>query len=305
MVRILAAVLVGACLIVAGTVRAAPVFMLGNDPHVQHGRALVQAALKAARFPATFTDAPSSNEQRSLYMLKHGFTHVDIEPVTATRLALAAKGSIRMIPIPIDRGLLGYRINLLLDTRRDLLADVRNTTDLAEFTIGQAERWTDLDIYRAAGITTKEVKAWHQGEFTAQLEAGFIDIFPLGLEETLSYFLPRFQERYPQLTTDPHILIRYPWFRFVWVSAKPETDALYAALVKGFDIIARDGSFLAIWRQYRRTPPAGIFANRTVIELDNPFYGNDIVPARYQHLVFRRPAASGASSRKAPYAPVP
>lgn len=305
MVRILAAMVVGIWLGLTGTARAAPVFVLGSDPHVQHGRALVQAALKAARFPASFTNAPASNEQRSLYMLKHGFTQVDIEPVTPTRLALAAKGSIRMIPIPIDRGLLGYRINLLLDTRRDLLAKVRNAADLSEFTIGQAERWTDLDIYRAAGITTKEVKAWQQGQFTAQLEAGFIDVFPLGLEETLSYFLPRFQERYPQLTTDPHTLVRYPWFRFVWVSARPETDALYAALLKGFDTIARDGTFLTIWQQHRRTPPASIFANRTVIELENPFYGNDIVPARYQHLLFRRPAASGSSSRKAAHAPVP
>ena len=145
----------------------------------------------------------------------------------------------------------------------------------------------DVDIYRAAGIPTKEIKEWADGEFAQQMEVGFIDLFPLGLEETLSYFLPHFRQRYPQLTVDPYILVRYPWFRFVWVSPKADADKLYEALQRGFDILAADGRFLQIWNSYRSPPPESVFKRRILIDIHNPFYDYQLVPLRYRHLWFQ------------------
>lgn len=276
----------GLCLLAAQAVSAAT-FVVQNEPHLVHAQALVRAALDAAGMQATFVDAPQGNERRNLFQISHGQTHIDMMPATPARLRLVRQGQLRMIPVPLDRGLLGWRINLLLEAQRDKLAKVRTAADLKHFSMGQNVGWMDVEIYRAAGIPTKEVKRWSNGEFAEQMEAGFLDLFPLGLEETLNYFLPHFRKHYPQLTVDPHILVRYPWFRFVWVAPGPETDALYAALQTGFDKIVADGSFLRIWAQHRQLPDARIYRERTVIDIPNPFYDQTLVPQRYRHLLIQ------------------
>ena len=83
-------------------------------------------------------------------------------------------------------------------------------------------------------------------------------------------------------------MLRYPWYRFVWVSPHPSADELYEALQRGFDIICSNGVFESVWNQTRQLPPADSWQNRTVIELDNPFYTPDIVPQRYQHLLLKK-----------------
>jgi hypothetical protein len=264
---------------------AAPTFVVHNEPHLKHAYALLEAALHASGMAAHLVDAPQSNYRRALYQITQGDTHIDMATASQARLRLVQEGKLRLIPIPLDRGLLGWRINLLLRKDIDKLAPVKDAAALRKFTVGQHVGWPNIEIYRYADIPTKEIKKWSHGEFSEQLEAGFIDVFPLGLEETISYFLPLFQQHYPQVVADPHLLVRYPWFRFVWVSAGPDTDALYAVLQRGFDTIAANGDFLRIWNRYRSAPAADIYRQRTIIELPNPFFDPSIVPPRYQHLL--------------------
>ncbi|GAB1387767.1 hypothetical protein MASR1M59_29150 [Melaminivora sp.] len=262
-------------------------WVMQNEPHLQHARALVKAALQAAQFPAEFDDAPLGNEKRVLHDTSAGRTHISMMPATPARLELVRQGKLRVIPVPLDRGLLGWRVNFLLDSRADLLAKVNTPQDLRAFSMGQNVGWMDVAIYQASGIPTKEVKVWSNGEFAEQMQAGFLDLFPLGLEESISYFLPHFQAHYPQLTLDRHLLVRYPWFRFVWVSPLAQADALYAALDRGFRRIAANGQFKQVWGEHRQLPPAASWQQRRLIELPNPFYGNELVPAHYRHLLLQ------------------
>lgn len=272
-------------LLFAGLSCAAPrTLVVQNEPHLQHARALVAAALAAGGMEAGMVDAPLGNERRNLHMISDGHVHVDMMPVTPARLQLVREGRLRMIPIPLDRGLLGYRINLLLDSRRDMLAAVRSADDLRRFSMGQNVGWMDVEVYRGAGIPTKEIKDWADGEFALQMEAGLLDLFPLGLEETLTHFLPHFRKKFPQLTIDPHVIIRYPWYRFVWVSPKADADEVYAALSRGFEMLVDSGEFLRIWERYRRVPPPEVLRGRVVIDIDNPFYGPDLVPPAWRWL---------------------
>lgn len=262
-------------------------YIVQNEPHLAHARALIRAALDAVGFHADFEDAPIGNERRNVHQISSGATHVDMMPATPQRLELVRQGKLRMIPVPLDRGILSYRLNILLESQKGILANVREPKDLHLFVIGQNEGWMDVAIYRAAGIPTKEVRNWSNGQFAEQMEAGFINLFPLGLEETLTFFLPHFRKSYPQLTIDEHILVRYPWFRFVWVSPSPDADELYDALVRGFDAIARDGTFMSIWLRYRAEPDVKLFTSRRIIDIGNPFYGDDLVPPQFSHLILK------------------
>jgi len=141
-------------------------------------------------------------------------------------------------------------------------------------------------VFTSAGIPVKWVRDWRGGEFIDQMKAGFIDIFPLGAEETETYFIPHYRSLHPEIATDPHIVIRYPWFRFVWVSAKSaDADTLYEALSRGFGIIAANGRFVEIWDQAGRGLSPVFFSGRRLVELPNPLYGYDIVDERFRHLL--------------------
>lgn len=259
------------------------------DAHLEVARRMVVAAFDAAGYPHEFVMAPLANEKRQLLMLEAGQTDIDLMPVTGERLASVAAGRSRAIAVDLDRGLLGYRHCLLLGARQDMLAGVRSASDLRAFTVGQGEGWMDIEVFKQAGIPIKWVRDWRGGEFIDQMKAGFIDVFPLGAEETVSYFLPHYRARHPDISADPHIVIRYPWFRFVWVSASPNADAIYDALARGFALIARDGRFLEIWEDAGRGLPPEFFHDRRVIELPNPLYGYDIVAEEYRHLLLTPP----------------
>lgn len=256
-----------------------------NAPHLAHARALLLAALEAGGLEANFHEAPDGNEPRGLHMITSGQVQVDMVPATPQRLQLLKEGKLRMIPIPLDRGLLGYRVGLVVESRRELLAGVRSGQDLQRFTVGQGEGWKDLEIYRHANIPTREIKYWENGDFARQMQAGTLDFFPLGLEEAFSYFLPHYQKQFPQMTVEPHLIIRYPWFRFVWVSPSPEHDELYAALLQGFKQLVDRGEFVTIWQQHRQLPADELFENRNIIDLANPYYNLELIPPEWLHLL--------------------
>lgn len=248
---------------------------------------LLHAALKAASFNAALVNAPYASEARNLHEIAAGRTHINLLPVTPARLAMVKEGQLRMIPVPLERGLLGWRTSFVLEGQQDRLATIRSLHDLRSLIVGQGTGWWDIEIYRAAGITTREVQAWRNGEFVEQLKTGAIDLFPMGMEEIMSHFLNYFRRYYANLALDRTLLLRYPWYRFVWVSPHPSADELFEALNKGFDLICNNGAFEAIWGQTRRLPPTHFWQGRTVIELENPFYSPDIVPQRYQHLLLK------------------
>lgn len=262
-------------------------FVVENESSLGHVQALMDAALAAAGFAAQFTPAPKAKETRSLFEMQAGRVHLSLMPVTPERLLQVQRQQLRMLPIPLERGLLGWRACFTLQGQEDKLAQVRSVGDLRRLVLGQGVSWHDSEIYRRAQITVREIPDWRDGEFAQQLEMGVIDAFPMGLEESLSFFLAHFQIRYPQLRLDRHLLLRYPWFRFLWVSPHPSADALYAALQAGFDTIAANGTFLRVWQQHRQEPPASAWQGRRVLELNTPWFNQNIVPQRYQHLLLQ------------------
>gem|GEM_PF-1026051 len=283
--RSLLGLMAGACLPSRAATR--PVYSVQTEPSLAHCTALLHAALKASGLSADLVNAPHATEERNLHEITAGRIHINLLPASPTRLKRVQEGRLRMIPVPLERGLLGWRTPFVLESHAARLSHVRTLADLRALTIGQGSSWWDVEIYRKAGITTREVQSWRNGEFAEQMQTGVIDLFPMGLEESLSYFLPHFRQRYPQLALDQFLLLKYPWYRFVWVSPHPSADTLYQALQTGFDIIAENGQFESIWSQMRQLPPTESWQKRTVISLENPFYSPDIVPPRYRHLLLQ------------------
>ncbi len=273
-------------LIALAPAQAAPVrLVVQNEAHLAHARALVLAAFEAGGLEVQPDDAPIGNERRVQSLMDSRQIHVSMIPASAERLQLVKEGKLLMIPVPLDRGLLGYRIGLTVNSRRDAMAQVRTSADLKNIIIGQGEGWSDLDIYHHAGIPTHEIKDWTQDVFARQIEAGVMDLYPVGLVETFNYFLDHYRQLYAEVTLEPYLIIRYPWFRFVWVTA--DLPHVHAALERGFERLIESGEFLRIWEQHRQAPSEAMLAGRTIIDLANPYYSLEVIPAHWRHLLIR------------------
>jgi len=256
-----------------------------TEPSLAHGRALIDAAFRAAGFAATLVEAPVTTEPHNLHEMVAGRIQVTLMPPTLPRLSMVHEGRMRLIGVPLERGLLGWRTPFLLHDRQDITTDVKSLADLHSLIIGQGAGWGDAEIYRRAGLITREIQAWRNGEFADQMRTGVIDLFPFGLEESISFFLPHFRKHRPELALDERLLLRYPWYRLIWVTAHPDADDIYHALQEGFDAIIDSGEFESVWNEHRRLPSVEHLGRRRVIDLANPFYGRDIVPERYRHLL--------------------
>ena len=265
------------------------VFSVQSDAHLEFARVLCLEALKAAGMDAEFTAFPIGPENRLNAEMQAGNLHIAFLPQSADRIRMEKEGFARSIRIPLERGLLGYRVCLVSDKTSDILQGVTTAEDLRRFTIGQGLGWGDTAIYRKAGIQVVEAPFTSIVDPLKALAADRFDLLPLGVDE-YTRFLTEYAKHATGLTADTHILIRYPWFRFVWVSAAaPDSGALYDALDKGLGILAANGGFEAIYARYRGTFDAKKLKGRTIIDLPSPYARLEDVDARFRRLIVAVP----------------
>ncbi|MFP5240108.1 MAG: hypothetical protein ACLGQW_09785 [Acidobacteriota bacterium] len=241
--------------------------------------------MKKAGLDATFEMFPVAAESRLDAEMASGKLHLAFIPPNANRLALEGRQLIAAIRIPLERGLLGYRVCLVRGSDKDMLKGVTSVEALRRFRVGQGYGWGDKDVYAAAGIPVVEAPFTSQSAPLRALASGHFDLLPLGSSE-FEAFLVRSKEEGLDIAADSHIVIRYPWFRFVWVSmTAPNAAALLENLEKGLGIMARDGSFIRIYEHYKGKADTAWIRRKTIIELASPYAQASDIPAGYRHLL--------------------
>lgn len=247
------------------------VFQVQSDPHLQFARDICLEALRKAGVDASFEPFPPAPEKRLDAEMASGELHLSFIPPNADRLALEAQERVAAIRIPMERGLLGYRICLVRGAAPDMLADVKTAGDLRRFTVGQGLGWADIDVYRLAGIPVAEAPFAAPTDPLRALAAGNFDLLPLGFSE-YEDFLNKYDGAAYGIVADRNIVIRYPWYRYVWVSrTAPDADILLPGLRKGLEMMAKDGSFIRMFEQSKGRIALDSLKGRTVIDLQSPY----------------------------------
>jgi len=168
------------------------------------------------------------------------------------------------IRIPIDRGLIGWRLALINSQHPDILGRVKDTASLAKYTAGQMHDWPDTDVLRANGLTVV-ASSTYEGLFK-QLASNRIDYFPRSVMEIRNELASH--EGLP-VAIDDAIVIRYPAAFYFFVSKK--RPDLGADIRRGLEAALADGSFLRLFNQHIAPLLEGLKLNeRTVITLKNP-----------------------------------
>lgn len=193
---------------------------------------------------------------------------VDIANVATSR---ERENKLTAIPIPIDGGLLGFRVCVVLSEQLRHFADISNLKDLemSDIRIGQGSHWPDTDVLRSNNI--KVVTHTRYEILVEMLRNDRFECFARGVSEVL-YDLQIEQD--PRLVIEPNLLIAYAMPSYLFVA--PEDQPTAHRLQLGMERAIQDGSFSVFLRNYYgRAAQTLNLQRRRVLVLDNPFLSDD------------------------------
>jgi hypothetical protein len=229
----------------------------GRDPY---GVALLKLAFAKAHACHTLVySAEPMKQGRAIYELEHGSGALDI---MITMTSAERESRLLAVPVPLTKGVLGWRIPLVRKERLQMFADVRTVEQMKGFVAGQGHDWPDVGILRASGLPV-HVSSTYDGMFR-MLEANRIDYFPRAVQQV-------FDEvgRYPGLAVEPNLVLRYPTDAYFFVNRS--NVVLAEEIRRGLEAAIADGSFDRLFYSYfaPKIAAAGL-ERRHIVDLPNP-----------------------------------
>jgi hypothetical protein len=168
------------------------------------------------------------------------------------------------VRIPLDKGLLGWRIFLIGDADRGLFEGLHSLEQLKALPAGQVGEWVDTAILRANGLPV--VTATRYENLFRMLAAQRFRYLPRGIGEIageLHNYGPL------GLSIEPHLALHYPMCTYFFVSR--QNAELARRIEQGLHRALKDGAFEQLFRQfYGPSIQAAKLDKRQVFELDNP-----------------------------------
>ena len=233
-----------------------------DDPQQAYVTALLQQALeRSGQAYALRRSALRMVQTRAMQEIATASGSVDVVWAMTSR---ARETQLLPVRIPIDRGLIGWRVALIQARQPDLLRGVRSIAALARLSAGQMRDWPDAAILQANGLRL-DTSSTYEGLFQ-QLAAGRIDYFPRSVIEAQGELASH--ARLP-LALDAHLVIRYPAALYFFVGKhRPE---LAGHIETGLEAMLADGSFMQLFRRHFGRIEAGLkLSQRHVLDLANP-----------------------------------
>ncbi|SMF43181.1 type 2 periplasmic-binding domain-containing protein [Pseudogulbenkiania subflava] len=263
---ILPVVLASLCLIGASTLAQAEVIVYPRPEAVGDARTdypLILLRLAFAKAGANHQLRASEEwmqQGRALNELARGNT----VRVAWSMTSIEREAALRPIRIPINKGLIGWRLPLVRAEQANLLAGVRTVQDLRHFIAGQGHDWPDTDILRGNGLKVVGVPQYEN--LFRMLVLKRFDYFPRSLIEIRA---EAERHRADGIVIDQHLVIRYPTAFYFFVNRRD--TALATTIERGLERAIADGSFDRLFcRHYAGFIEQARLEKRTVIELDNP-----------------------------------
>ncbi len=178
------------------------------------------------------------------------------------------EGKLIPVRIPIDRGMLGYRLLLIHKGDEARLAAVRNLDDLKRLKFGALDSWVDVPIMRHAGLTVVTGDSF-DGLFK-MLSARRFDALSRGAGEAERDLDAR-RKDLPDAIVEPGLILHYPLPVYFWFRNDRDGRRMAERVRVGLRKMLADGSFDRLFHQ--EFDPVLIpldLAHRRVIELENP-----------------------------------
>lgn len=174
------------------------------------------------------------------------------------------------IRVPLDKGLLGYRIMLIRQPDLPKFAAIQSIDEIKKLRIGQGSRWPDTKILDAAGFTV--TKAYYQAGLLRMLHEERFDMLARATWEVPVGLADASKQGINGLAIEPSLAIYYPQPRIFMVSRKGDGPALAARIERGLRAMIKDGTFDRIFSQaFGPALEAARLHERKIFRVDNKF----------------------------------
>ena len=147
------------------------------------------------------------------------------------------------VRVPLDKGILGWRLLLINERDASTFAQIRTLNQLRGHFAGQQRDWADVPILRANGLQVVGTSVYES--MFLMLEANRFDYFPRGIGEIWDE-AARSKEMH--IIVEPHIALHYPVQTYFFVSKR--NPHLHDLVEKGLHMAMKDGSFDTLFEQF-------------------------------------------------------
>ena len=220
--------------------------------------------------PYVMGPATTMKEARRIWTLEH-----DTGAITLSLFPARAdlEGKLIAVRIPVDLGLLGYRVLLIRDGDQPRFDKIASLADLSAISFGLVQDWDDVAIMQNAGLTVIKGGAF-DGIFK-MVSAGRADAFSRGVSEVLPE-LDRRRGELSNLRIEQHLLLHYPLPHYFFFPKTARGRRNAERLRAGLESMVADGTLRAMFEAEFGAAIAQLdVAHRKVIELSNPLLAPD------------------------------
>jgi hypothetical protein len=175
------------------------------------------------------------------------------------------------IHIPVDRNLVGYRIFLIRQDRKNALKKVATLDDLRQFSFGLGTDWIDVGIMENSGF--KVITGSSYDGLFEMLENKRFDIFSRAAVEIIDEVEQR-KAKMPDLYIEDSICLFYQLPMYFWFSKTDEGKQLAARAEEGMRAMIADGTYNIIFDKYHRNKIEKLhLKDRKIFTIKNPYVG--------------------------------
>lgn len=233
----------------------------------QYEREILDAALAATNAKGPYsieesrTDYPLAEDEASVFRSK-GF---DLFGTVAGNQKLAGEQKI-LVPLPLMKGILGYRILIVRKADAQKFAAIKSADELKKLRMGIPATWADAGLFRHNGYPVVEKGSFD--DVFQRLENNEFDYVTFGANEVNSVFTGR-AAKSGKLMIEPSLLVYYPFPLVFYVN--PQQPALADRITEGVKTISTNGELDKIFNRYYGEVLGQLkLATRTRIILENP-----------------------------------
>lgn len=208
----------------------------------------------------TLEDYPGTQE--SLVFVEKGHDLI----VTVAGNQKFKKGEMIVIPQPLAKNLLGYRILIIRAEDADIFAAISQSEELQKLAHGIPETWSDATVFRHNGYHV--VEAGNFDDIFDRLQNKHFDYSTFGANEVLGVYEDRAAKR-EGLIIDQNILLFYPFPLVFYVN--PNRPKLAERIYQGLQSIISTDKLDAIFNAHYGNISEQLHLNsRRAFKLDNP-----------------------------------
>ena len=198
--------------------------------------------------------------------------------IFARSTSIEHEASMLPIRIPIDKGLISYRVFLIRADAQPRFSAVRTLADLRRLSVGSFITWVDTKVLRDGGFEVVTGDSY-EGLFK-MLVAGRFDFFSRSVDEAYREYDER-KAQLPDMVVENTILLHFPTTRYFFVQRSADGERLARRIEHGLNRMIADGSFDVHFHKHKdQMIERAHLKTRKLFRIPNPYLSPETPLAR-------------------------